>query len=109
MEEKNPLENLGKHLNHLNQCFQKCKQSSIDDVKFQNNLNAILEQLSVSKVVDNKLLISLEKFYQASSFLIGLSTLKLDERTYKAWRMYDSFHFDYIKPKLQLYGPTIVL
>ncbi|MDU3712883.1 MAG: helicase BlpT, partial [Streptococcus mitis] len=26
-----------------------------------------------------------------------------------AWRAYDRFHFDQVKTKLSLYGPTIIL
>ena len=55
------------------------------------------------------MLIALEKFYQSSSLLIGLSTLALDERTYQAWRVYDAFHFESVKPALKLYGPSVVL
>ncbi|HGR1272331.1 TPA: helicase BlpT, partial [Streptococcus pneumoniae] len=46
--------------------------------------------------------IELEKFYQTSSLLMGLSALDPDAPTRAAWRAYDRFHFDQVKTKLIL-------
>ena len=64
---------------------------------------------SQAETVDNRVLIELEKFYQTSSLLMGLSALNPDAPTRAAWRAYDRFHFDQVKTKLSLYGPTIIL
>ena len=65
--------------------------------------------LAKAETVDNRVLIELEKFYQTSSLLMGLSALNPDAPTRAAWRAYDRFHFDQVKTKLSLYGPTIIL
>lgn len=88
--------------------FQEMKpKGSLDELRFKENLSDILKQLDKSTKVDNQLLIGLETFYQHGSFLIGLSSLKLDEETKLAWREYDRFHFETIKPQLKLYGLTV--
>jgi len=109
MEDKQILEYASQYIKTIDVNFQKCRRSSIDDMKFQENLTSILNQLSTSTQPDNHVLIALEKFYQSSSLLIGLSTLALDEKTYQAWREYDAFHFESVKPALKLYGPSVVL
>ena len=76
---------------------------------FQEQLNSILAFLAKAETVDNRVLIELEKFYQTSSLLMGLSALNPDALTRAAWRAYDRFHFDQVKTKLSLYGPTIIL
>ena len=93
----------------LNKAYQVCKQATADDVRFQEQLNSILGFLAKAETVDNRFLIELEKFYQTSSLLMGLSALEPDAPTRAAWRAYDRFHFDQVKTKLSLYGPTIIL
>lgn len=56
--------------------------------------------------VSNKTYMGLEKFYQKSSFLIGLGQIKLSPSAYQACRAYDRFHFEEVKPKLKVYGVT---
>ncbi|MEW4353546.1 helicase BlpT [Streptococcus pneumoniae] len=81
-------------------------QANYDTIKFQENLSEILTVLQDSKPVDNKLLISLEKFYQRTSLLIGVSSLEVSEELRQAWRSYDQFHYNQVKPNLRLYGPV---
>ena len=58
---------------------------------------------------ENRLLIELEKFYQTASLLIGLGGLALNEEAFQAWRAYDHWHYEVVKPQLQVYGPTVLL
>lgn len=51
----------------------------------------------------------LEKFYQTASLLIGLSGLRLNKETFQVWRAYDHWHYEVVKPQLQVYGPMVVL
>ena len=48
---------------------------------FQEQLNSILGFLAKAETVDNRVLIELEKFYQTSSLLMGLSALNPDAPT----------------------------
>lgn len=96
-------------ITELNKAYQVCKQTTADDIRFQEQLNNILRFLSKAETVDNKFLVELETFYQTSSLLMGLSALDPDAPTRAAWRAYDRFHFDQVKTKLSLYGPTIIL
>ena len=96
-------------ITELNKAYQVCKQATADDVRFQEQLDNILDFLSQTETVDNRFLIELEKFYQTSSLLMGLSALNPDAPTRAAWRAYDRFHFDQVKTKLSLYGPNIIL
>lgn len=84
-------------------------QTSPDAVRFQENLDYILRYLKKAERVDNRVLMELEKFYQRASFLIGLSALRLNEATFQAWKVYDRFHYDRVKPQLQVYGPSMIL
>ena len=55
----------------LNKAYQVCKQATADDIRFQEQLDNILDFLAKAETVDNRFLIELEKFYQTSSLLPG--------------------------------------
>ena len=109
MTDTNPIKRAQTLITDLNKTYQACKQATADDVRFQEQLDNILRFLSKAETVDNRFLIELEKFYQTCSLLLGLSALNPDAPTRAAWRAYDRFHFDQVKTKLSLYGPTILL
>lgn len=109
MTETDPIKTAQALITELNKVYQVCKQATTDDVRFQEQLDNILRFLSKAETVDNRFLIELEKFYQTSSLLLGLSALNPDAPTRAAWRAYDRFHFDQVKTKLSLYGPTLIL
>ena len=109
MTDTDPIKRAQTLITDLNKTYQACKQASADDVRFQEQLDSILGFLAKAETVDNRVLIELEKFYQTSSLLMGLSALNPDAPTRAAWRAYDRFHFDQVKTKLSLYGPTIIL
>ena len=109
MTDTDPIKRAQALITDLNKAYQACKQVTADDVRFQEQLNSILGFLAKAETVDNRFLIELEKFYQTSSLLLGLSALNPDAPTRAAWRAYDRFHFDQVKTKLSLYGPTIIL
>ena len=109
MTDTDPIKTAQTLITDLNKAYQACKQATADDVRFQEQLDNILRFLSKAETVDNRFLIELEKFYQTCSLLMGLSALDPDAPTRTAWRAYDRFHFDQVKTKLSLYGPTILL
>ena len=109
MTDTDPIKRAQTLITELNKTYQVCKQATADDVRFQEQLDNILRFLSKTETVDNRFLIELEKFYQTSSLLMGLSALNPDAPTRAAWRAYDRFHFDQDKTKLSLYGPTLIL
>ena len=109
MTDTNPIKRSQALITELNKAYQGCKQATADDIRFQEQLDNILRFLTKAETVDNRFLIELEKFYQTSSLLMGLSALNPDAPTRAAWRAYDRFHFDQVKTKLSLYGPTIIL
>ena len=78
-------------------------------LRFRENLDQMLKGLRKARRVDNRLLIELEKFYQTASLLIGLGGLALNEEAFQAWRAYDHWHYEVVKPQLQVYGPTVLL
>lgn len=90
-------------ITELNRQFQSSKQGHSDEVKFQEYLNRILRFLTHVTKENNDFFIELERFYQGSSFLIGLGNLELNDNAYKAWKDYDHFHYDQIKTQLSLY------
>ena len=109
MTDSDPIKKAQTLITELNKAYHVCKQATADDVRFQEQLDNILRFLSKAETVDNRFLIELEKFYQTSSLLLGLSALNPDAPTRAAWRAYDRFHFDQVKTKLSLYGPTLIL
>ena len=102
MTDTDPIKRAQTLITDLNKAYQACKQATADDVRFQEQLNSILGFLAKAETVDNRVLIELEKFYQTSSLLMGLSALDPDAPTRAAWRAYDRFHFDQVKTKLIL-------
>ena len=102
MTDTNPIKTAQTLITELNKAYQVCKQATADDVRFQEQLDNILLFLSKTETVDNRFLIELEKFYQTSSLLLGLSALNPDAPTRAAWRAYDRFHFDQVKTRLIL-------
>ena len=81
MEDKKLIQ----HLTKLKKKNQNCKQNTTDN---------------------NSILIDLEKFYQPTSPLIGLGSLKLNDQARTAWRNYDKIHYEHVKHVLSLYGPV---
>ena len=77
-----------------------------DDLRLQQIIDQLLNQLKKADKLDNSILIDLEIFYQHTSLLIGLGTLKLNDQARTAWRNYDKFHYDQVKHVLTLYGPV---
>ena len=106
MEDKELITNATQLLSELNKSFQSCKQGLPDDLRLQQNIDEILRILKKAEKVDNAILIELETFYQRTSLLIGLGSLKLNDQARTAWRNYDKFHYEHIKHVLTLYGPV---
>ena len=109
MEDKALLAEAYKLVSELNQTIQNCKQGLPDDLRLQRNIDEILRELKKAEKLDNAILIELESFYQLTSLLIGLGSLKLNDQARTAWRNYDKFHFDHVKHTLTLYGPVFGL
>ena len=93
----------------LQTVFSRECEASHDAFRFKENLDQMLKVLLKAQRIDNHLLIELEKFYQTASLLIGLSGLRLNEETFQSWRAYDHWHYEVVKPQLQVYGPTVIL
>lgn len=109
MEERDVIQEARTTMIALQTAFSKGCTPSPDDLRFRGNLDQMLKDLRKARRVDNRLLIELEKFYQTASLLIGLGGLALNEDAFRAWRAYDHWHYEVVKPQLQLYGPTVVL
>lgn len=109
MRERDVIQEARTKIETLQTAFSKGFTPSPDAVRFQENLDYILRYLKKAERVDNRVLMELEKFYQRASFLIGLSALRLNEATFQAWNVYDRFHYDRVKPQLQVYGPSMIL
>ena len=106
MEDKALINQAYQLLSELNKSYQSCKQGTADDFRLQELLNTTLQELKKAEKLDNSILIDLEKFYQRTSLLIGLGSLKLNDQARTAWRNYDKFHYEHVKHVLTLYGPT---
>ncbi|WP_269797335.1 helicase BlpT [Streptococcus sp. SM5] len=106
MEDKALLAEAYQLVSELNQTIQSCKQGLPDDQRLQQIIDQLLNQLKKAKKLDNSILIELESFYQRTSLLIGLGSLKLNDQARTAWRNYDKFHYDHVKHTLTLYGPV---
>ena len=76
MKDKELITNATQLLSELNKSFQSCKQGRADDIRLQELLNTTLQELKKAEKLDNSILIDLEKFYQRTSLLIGLGSLK---------------------------------
>ena len=107
MEDKALLAEAYQLVSELNQTIQSCKQGLPDDLRLQQNIDEILRALKkAEKSRQTPSLIELESFYQRTSLLIGLGSLKLNDQARTAWRNYDKFHYDHVKHTLTLYGPV---
>ena len=106
MEDKELITNATQLLSELNKSFQSCKQGRPDDIRLQELLNTTIKELKKVEKLDNSILIDLEKFYQRTSLLIGLGSLKLNDQARIDWRNYDKFHYEHVKHVLTLYGPV---
>lgn len=106
MEDKALLTEAYQLVSELNKAYQTCKQGLPDDQRLQQIIDQLLNQLKKAKKLDNSILIELESFYQRTSLLIGLGSLKLNDQARTAWRNYDKFHYDHVKHTLTLYGPV---
>ena len=109
MGERDVIQEARTKIETLQTAFSRECKTSPDALRFERNLNHILEVLVKARQVDNRLLIELEKFYQSTSLLIGLGELGLSEEAYQVWRAYDHWHYEVVKPQLQVYGPTVLL
>ena len=109
MEDKVLLTEAYQLVSELNHAIQNCKQGLPDDLRLQRNIDEILRELKKAEKLDNAILIELETFYQRTSLLIGLGSLKLNDQARTAWRNYDKFHYDHVKHTLTLYGPVFGL
>ena len=109
MEDKALLAEAYQLVSELNQTIQNCKQGLPDDLRLQRNIDEILRELKKAEKLDNAILIELESFYQLTSLLIGLGSLKLNDQARTACRKYDKFHFNQVKHTLTLYGPVFSL
>ena len=106
MEDKQLILEAYQLIFELNKAYQTCKQGLPDDLRLQKIIDQLLNQLKKAEKVDNAILIELESFYQQTSLLIGLGSLKLNDQARTAWRNYDKFHYDQVKHVLTLYGPV---
>ena len=106
MENKELILEAYQLISELNKAYQTCKQGLPDDLHLQQNIDELLKQLKKTEKLDNSILIELESFYQRTSLLIGLGSLKLNDQARTAWRNYDKFHYDQVKHVLTLYGPV---
>lgn len=109
MGERDVIQEARTKISLLRTAFSRECKASPEDFRFKENLDQMLKVLLKAQRIDNHLLIELEKFYQTASLLIGLSGLRLNEETFQAWRAYDHWHYEVVKPQLQVYGPTVVL
>ncbi|CVL38484.1 hypothetical protein [Streptococcus pneumoniae] len=104
MEDKELITNATQLLSELNKSFQSCKQGTANDIRPQELLNTTLQELKKAEKLNNSILIDLEKFYQRTSLLIGLGSLKLNDQARISWRNYNKFHYEHVKHLLTLYG-----
>ena len=109
MAERSFIQEVAQLLGSLMEDFQKKAIRSRDEILFYECLVEILKSLEKTKALDNRLLIALKRFHKSASFLIGLSSLKLDQSTYQKWRTYDAFHIEKVQPQLKIYGPILPL
>ena len=109
MGERDVIQEARTKIETLQTAFSRECKASPDDFRFKEKLDQMLKVLLKAQRIDNRLLIELEKFYQTASLLIGLGGLALNEETFQAWRAYDHWHYEVVKPQLQVYGPTVVL
>ncbi|MBZ2067034.1 DNA helicase [Streptococcus sanguinis] len=109
MTERSFIQEAAQLLGSLMEDFQKKAIRSSDEIRFYECLVEVLRSLEKTKALDNRILIALERFHKSASFLIGLSSLKLDRSTYQKWRAYDAFYMEKVQPQLEIYGPILPL
>lgn len=109
MEDKKFLETALQKITSFREAVLNDIPDSMDKRKLLGYIDEAILGLKNSKKVNNKTFINLEKFYQSSSMLIALSTLRLEGVCYLTWRDYDKFHFDNVKPNLKLYGNVFLM
>jgi len=109
MGERDVIQEARTMVSLLQIAFLKGCTPSPDAFRFRENLDQMLKGLRKARRADNRLLIELEKFYQTASLLICLGGLALNEEAFQAWRAYDHWHYEVVKPQLQVYGPTVLL
>ncbi len=85
--------------------FQLDTQGRPDEERLQRYIKDILAVLNQDDS-SGKPLLALEKFYQSASFIVGLGNVTLSDQTKQAWRLYDRFHYAYVKPRLTVHGNT---
>lgn len=109
MTEKSFIQEATQLIGSLMEDFQKKAIRSRDEILFYECLVEVLKSLEKTKALDNRLLIALESFHKSASFLIGHSSLKLEQTTHQKWRAYDAFHMEKVQPQLEIYGPILPL
>ena len=109
MAKRSFIQEAAQLLGSLMEDFQKKVIRSRDEIRFYECLEEVLRSLEKTKDLDNRLLIALESFHKSASFLIGLSSLKLEQTTYQKWCAYDAFHMEKVQPQLEIYGPILPL
>ena len=97
-----------RYLEALQKAFNHRLLQTSDEIKFAESLNDCLKKVKQQEKVDNRYYISLERFYQQASLLIGLSTLELSESEKQDWLAFRKWHEEVVKPNLHLYGPVII-
>lgn len=105
----NVIQNAIHLISSFSEEFEKNGIKSNSELKLKQYIDDTLKSLKNYHVVNNKVYITLEKFYQSSSMMIGLSNITLNTSAKNAWRNYDKFHYEYVKPNLKLYGNTLIL
>lgn len=109
MAERSFIQEAAQLLGSLMENFQEKTIQSRDEIRFHECLAEVLRSLEKTKALNNRLLIALESFHKSASFLIGLSSLKLEQTTYQKWCAYDAFHMEKVQPQLEIYGPILPL
>lgn len=92
-------------LQRLQRNFQAAGVHTADEQRLDQALCEVLNIVEKTTVVDNRLLIALERFYKNAALLVGLGNLKLSPEAYQNWRAYDRFHTEKVQSELHLYGP----
>ncbi|RCW17293.1 hypothetical protein CAC02_04020 [Streptococcus gallolyticus] len=108
MEDKLFLAKAKKIIGHFRLSVESHLATSPDKQRLLQLADGVLLTLSNQTRVNNKILIEMEKFYQSTSMIIGLS-LSDSKCIYSSWREYDAFHFEYVKPNLKVYGNTFLI
>ncbi len=68
MTDTDPIKIAQTLITDLNKAYQVCKQATADDIRFQEQLDNILDFLAKAETVDNRFLIELENFTRLPVF-----------------------------------------